>query len=65
MHSDWCDIEAGVPQGSALGRLLCLIYNNDLPNTFTSNCFLFGDDCFLLEKKNSLLVIVRLNLNMT
>ena len=50
VNSDWCNIEAGVPKGSVL---LFLIYINDLPTTITSNCFLFADDCFLLEKVQS------------
>ena len=53
VHSDWCNIEAGVPQGTVIGLLLFLIYINDLPTTITSNCFLIADDCFLVEKVQS------------
>ena len=53
VHSDCRNIEAGVQQGSVLGLWLFLIYVNDLPVTISSRCFLFGNDCFLLEKVRS------------
>ena len=43
VHSDWPNIEAGVPQRSVSGPLF-LIYINDLPPTISSRCFLFADD---------------------
>ena len=53
MHSDWRNIEAGVSQGSVLGASLFLIYIYDPPATISSRCFLFAEDCFLLEKVQS------------
>ena len=48
-YSSWTSIEAGVPQGSILRRLLFFIYINDLYDGLTTNVKLFTADTSLFS----------------
>ena len=52
-HSSSKPINIGVPQGSILGRLLFLMYVNDLSNSTSCNPCLFADDICLVVSNSS------------
>ena len=43
-RSGWADVYSGVPQGSILGRLLFILYVNDLPKKIRCGIQMFADD---------------------
>ena len=47
--SDWMEVRGGIPQGSALGPLLFLVYMNLLPSQVTQGLLLqYADDTTLI-----------------
>ena len=52
--SDKCKVTSGVPQGTVLGKLLFLVYINDLPSRIRSNVRLFADDCIVYRDINNI-----------
>ena len=55
---DWGTVIGGIPQGSALGPLLFLIYVNDIPLQVSSDHLLqFADDTALICCGSSLVYV--------
>ena len=48
--SSWKSVLSGVPQGSVLGPMLCLVYINDLEEGITGKILNFSDDTKLFTK---------------
>ena len=48
--SNWKSVLSGVPQGSVLGPILCLIYINYLEDDIYSKVFKFADDKKVFRK---------------
>ena len=47
LKNKFLDVKAGVPQGSRLGPLLWILYNQDIIDDLESECLLYADDTCL------------------
>ena len=57
-YSNWGMVKGGIPQGSALGHLLFLVYMNDLSSQITGGTLLqYADDTALICSGSTLDVV--------
>ena len=52
--SSWKSVLSGVPQGSVLGPILCLVCVNDLEEGVTGKILKFADDTHFLQKNKEI-----------
>ena len=46
-------MKSGIPQGSALGPVLFVVFINDMPNSVLSTCNRFADDTKVYREINN------------
>ena len=51
--SDWLPVLGGVPKGSVLGPILCIVYINDLDGNLNSYVLKFADDAKFVTEVSS------------
>ena len=52
-NSEWANITNGIPQGSVLGPIPCVLYINDLHENIVSNVYMFADDTKVFKTMTS------------
>ena len=52
VHSSAIPVTSGVPQGSVMGTVLFLLYNNDIKDNIRSPLKLFADDSIVYQDQD-------------
>ena len=65
VYSNFAEADYGVPQGSVLGPLLCLVYKNNIDDYCSQNCLtLYADDTVVKQKGESTTKVFTQSLNL-